>query len=195
MHVRYTARDGGDELRTLAVSNLRSLMNNGLRLFSARHDFAESWDQFLNPAITQDQAVPLPLTADRFPFVVRDKKISIVNILALVRWSSGVTPPSTPLRLGLLAPPNQPPTPPAAWTNLVMPGSLDSKKDSSLIKHLAEETLSSLTVWEPAMPFGQLAGSWYLHAADADIQALPAALQVSVTENGVTRIRINPERD
>ena len=76
MHLKYTARDGGDGLRSDAATSLQtqinkmlvSLKDTGLtRLFSARHEYPTEWYAFLNPAAGADQILTLNLTRDRFP--------------------------------------------------------------------------------------------------------------------------------
>ncbi|SOE87376.1 virulence plasmid A protein [Burkholderia sp. YR290] len=77
LHLKYTARDGGDGLRTDAGTNLQtrintmlvSLRDTGLtRLFSARHEFPTEWYTFLNPATGADQVLALNIARERFPY-------------------------------------------------------------------------------------------------------------------------------
>jgi hypothetical protein len=77
LHLKYTARDGGDKLRSDATANLQtrinsmlvSLQDTGLaRLFSVRHEFPTEWYAFLNAAAGTDQVLTLNLTRDRFPY-------------------------------------------------------------------------------------------------------------------------------
>jgi hypothetical protein len=85
MHVKYTARDGGEQLRADATASLKakinamlvSLKDTGLmRAFSARHEFPTEWYTFLNPpAASADQTLTLNMDADRFPYFA-----SMVNI-------------------------------------------------------------------------------------------------------------------
>ncbi|HEX9606887.1 MAG TPA: hypothetical protein VF962_06620, partial [Gemmatimonadaceae bacterium] len=51
LHIRYTAREGGDLLRKRAVDNLKSLIAEAnaagsARLFSVRHEFPNEWAKF-----------------------------------------------------------------------------------------------------------------------------------------------------
>lgn len=85
LHLRYTARDGGDRLKQAAVGNLEDGLNAletannniGLfRLFSVRHEFQTEWHQFkqstaANPSIT------IRFSQDRFPFFAQGKTITI----------------------------------------------------------------------------------------------------------------------
>src|SRR5260370_41475214 len=51
LHVRYTAREGGELLRSVAVANLQKQIANAqtvgsVRLFSGRHEFPSDWAKF-----------------------------------------------------------------------------------------------------------------------------------------------------
>ncbi len=51
LHVRYTAREGGEALRRAAVANLKARIDEGaasgsVRLFSVRHEFPTAWAAF-----------------------------------------------------------------------------------------------------------------------------------------------------
>lgn len=93
LHVRYTAREGGDQLKQIVSANIAkavdvmlvSLSDKGLaRLFSAKNEFPTEWYAFLNPALPgTDQVLSLNLTADRFPFFAgKTIKINAVEIIA-----------------------------------------------------------------------------------------------------------------
>ena len=88
LHLRYTARDGGAQLRTQALNALTTALNTfarsegqkGLaRTFSLRHEFPTEWHRFLNPppAATQPQTLTLPLGKERFPFSFGDNTLTI----------------------------------------------------------------------------------------------------------------------
>lgn len=90
LHVRYTARDGGELLRDAAL-NFLSTELAGLplrRAFSARHEFPSEWNAFLHPAQDADEAVlQLDLAAKRFPYFARQGglKIQELQLVALVK--------------------------------------------------------------------------------------------------------------
>jgi hypothetical protein len=55
LHVRYTARDGGDTLKKAAMDAVVSAQpQDGFRLFSLRHEFPNEWRRFLFPPETQN---------------------------------------------------------------------------------------------------------------------------------------------
>lgn len=76
IHVRYTAREGGNVLEASAVQNLQTLINKAqtvgsVRLFSVRQEFPSEWAKFQNVAIvgaTTTAQLSLPLTAELYPF-------------------------------------------------------------------------------------------------------------------------------
>ncbi len=90
LHLKYTARDGGEalagdaalSLKTQIDSMLVSLKDNGLmRAFSAKHDFPTEWYAFLNPSsASADQQLVLDITGDRFPYFASLAQIKITKI-------------------------------------------------------------------------------------------------------------------
>jgi len=88
LHLRYTAREGGEVLKAAAVKNLQTLINNAqtvgsVQLFSIRHQFPTQWAKFQSAAISQSTLTAelnLALLADFYPF-----------------WAQGIAG-STPLR-------------------------------------------------------------------------------------------------
>jgi hypothetical protein len=76
LHIRYTAREGGDSLKAGAVNNLRGLINKAqtvgsVCLFSIRHEFPSQWAKFQNPTIAGailTAELQLALVAEMYPF-------------------------------------------------------------------------------------------------------------------------------
>jgi hypothetical protein len=76
LHVRYTAREGGEILKAAAVANLESLIQKGqtvgsIRLFSVRHDFPSQWAKFRSVTIgatTLTAELQLALVTELYPF-------------------------------------------------------------------------------------------------------------------------------
>ena len=94
--LRYTAREGGAALGNKATEEMRSALNEFLkssgkeglaRVFSLRHEFSSEWYRFLNPPADEakDQNLIIPLNKERFPFLFRDRKITIIEIGLLVK--------------------------------------------------------------------------------------------------------------
>ncbi len=65
-HLRYAARDGGDALRTAASTALNAQTPALSRLFSAKADFADAWEQFWD-ATPRTFAITLDRDQFRFP--------------------------------------------------------------------------------------------------------------------------------
>jgi len=90
IHVKYTARDGGEALRANATASLGATINQMLvsagdrglmRIFSAKNDLPTEWYKFLHPAnTTDDQVLTLNLDKSRFPLFVQDRAIKIKSI-------------------------------------------------------------------------------------------------------------------
>lgn len=83
MHLRYTAREGGDALRTAALPP----QNGGARLLSLRHEFPTAWHRFLNAAPDADQVVLLNRMDERFPFRRPGMTITINRVVMVGRFA------------------------------------------------------------------------------------------------------------
>lgn len=92
MHLKYTAREGGDLLGSQATGELMSGLKEAsaegfVSLFSIRHEFPTEWAQFTGKVL--DVANPtaglsIALKLEHFPFWAKDviKKIAAIEILA-----------------------------------------------------------------------------------------------------------------
>jgi hypothetical protein len=73
LHIRYTAREGGDPQKAAAVANLQSLISKAqtvgsVCLFSVRHEFPSQWAKFQNSAATPSAELQLTLVPELYPF-------------------------------------------------------------------------------------------------------------------------------
>lgn len=76
LHIRYTAREGGDLLRNAAVQNVKMLLAEAksagsARLFSVRHEFPAEWAKFKQVQIggaTTHAELSFELFDDHYPF-------------------------------------------------------------------------------------------------------------------------------
>jgi hypothetical protein len=86
LHVRYTAREGGDVLRKAARAALQEVAagDGGVqaRLFSLRHEYSSDWYRFITPvdANATSQALTLDVPIERFPFRFRGWQIKVTEI-------------------------------------------------------------------------------------------------------------------
>lgn len=83
LHVRYTAREGGEPLRASALQALQAGLA-GLplrRAFSARSEFPSEWNAFLRPADGSAQATLSVELAERlFPYLAHDAGLKITHL-------------------------------------------------------------------------------------------------------------------
>lgn len=102
MHLKYTARDGGETLRETAATSLKASINTmlvgqGLMLaFSARHEFPTAWYAFLN-LTSGDQVLSLNIATDKFPYFasmahIKIKKVELIADTTLSTINVQVTP-------------------------------------------------------------------------------------------------------
>jgi hypothetical protein len=96
LHMRYTAREGGELLRQHTSAELSAAVDQMIqaeggqgmaRAFSLRHEFPTEWFRFLNPPpdTNGDQSVKLDLSRERFPFVAQDRIKAIDSVELFVK--------------------------------------------------------------------------------------------------------------
>jgi len=94
LHVRYTARDGGTQLKTQAEQELQTALNDFIRvegkrglaqMFSLRHEFSAEWSRFLNAPSGSIQSLTMAMTKDRFPLLFQGKIITIKTMEVYVK--------------------------------------------------------------------------------------------------------------
>ena len=81
-HIRYTARQGSEELSAAAASNAKPKagVKAGVRVFDARTEFGDAWYQFKNPETGQKPALTLAVRDAHFPFPPPDLSVLITSI-------------------------------------------------------------------------------------------------------------------
>jgi Tc toxin complex TcA C-terminal TcB-binding domain len=99
IHLRYTAREGGDLLRDAALKSIESeLVGIPLqRSFSALHEFPTEWNAFLRRVTEVEAVLKLDLSEKRFPYFARglEPVISHLELIALVKdpttWNTDIS--------------------------------------------------------------------------------------------------------
>ncbi len=90
LHVRYTAREGGELLKAAAVKNLQTQIRHAntigsVCLFSIRHEFPSSWAKFQGVAIggpTLTAELSLTLLPELYPFWAQGIVVKAVELFA-----------------------------------------------------------------------------------------------------------------
>jgi hypothetical protein len=86
LHLRYTARPGGDGLREKAIEYLGELVETeqtaGLaQLLDLKHDFPSEWQRFVTAAATDPLAeLKVTLRPEHFPYLAQVRKITIQSL-------------------------------------------------------------------------------------------------------------------
>jgi hypothetical protein len=87
LHLKYTAREGGDALRKAAQQALHAIIQDAesaplMRLFSARHEFPNDWYRFLHPTdqSATSRSLTLDLAQERFPYPFKGKELDAYKI-------------------------------------------------------------------------------------------------------------------
>ena len=72
LQISYTSRNGGGQLTSGAMSDLKSLLPSATaRLFSLKHEFSTEWHKFLNPEGGADQELIINLKPEHYQFFIR----------------------------------------------------------------------------------------------------------------------------
>lgn len=91
LHVRYTARDGGEDLKTAALGALKKSAIKGVALFSATRDFSDARAVALQtPGASLE--LPVRVGADMLPLLRAAFKVRVVALDVFVQLSSSTVP-------------------------------------------------------------------------------------------------------
>jgi len=192
LHLKYTAREGGDPLRQAARQALASGPQDDLvRLFSVRHEFPGNWARFLGPGggSANSQSMTVDLTAVRFPYQFRGKVISINKVELFLNFKDTHDPQvysqdGTPLGDYAVAKP--------LAISLTPPGgtavSMQLKSDKSLLNGLphASADLSDQTVG---------LGVWTIDVQSEDLAKLPLSLRSNGGASKIHRLKSDAVTD
>lgn len=87
LHIRYTARDGGAQLRSAALKHINHLIDSAqaagsVRLFSVRLEFPAEWAKFKSqtPGPNQRYELALTLRPEHYPFWSQGRLNSVVRV-------------------------------------------------------------------------------------------------------------------
>lgn len=110
LHLRYTARDGGNELSSgaaAAATNLLGAANTRplFRVFSLRNEFPSEWHRFVSspPSTSGPNVMTVDLASTRFPYFVQGREINISEATVFERTSL-VRQPQIAITPGLTTP-------------------------------------------------------------------------------------------
>lgn len=98
LHIRYTARDGGQALREGALAALKDAIDNAegvgsARMFSVRLDFPMEWERLqTDPPAGQRREIALELLPEHYPFWARGRLASIQRATVIAGAGPGVAP-------------------------------------------------------------------------------------------------------
>jgi hypothetical protein len=97
LHVRYTAREGGEILRAAASEAARTrLPDAGQRVIDVRMELPDVWQRFTGQPLTAPRTAELAIERDLFPFLPGQPDLRITRLLvffsAPAAASDGITP-------------------------------------------------------------------------------------------------------
>jgi hypothetical protein len=102
--LRYTARDGGELLRTAALEHLAERLRQAdalYRMFSARHNFPDAWHRFLTPRSVDSRHVfEMKDLRKHVPAVLGSSDLDIRSMFVVLGLKEGVAYDS-PLKFSL----------------------------------------------------------------------------------------------
>lgn len=99
LHLKYTARDGGEILRAAAWKERKQLISDAAssplaRLFSLKTEFPTEWHRFLHPNEPSNgqeylHKIIVNLTMERFPFLFRGQQLELNNATLFLKLRPG----------------------------------------------------------------------------------------------------------
>jgi hypothetical protein len=103
LHIRYTARQGGHQLRTEAAKRIDDLIQEAntsslVQLFSLKHDFPNEWHQF----VTGNQDFTATVKKADFPYLAQGREITLGGV-TLFSIEEGNQPQPVPVDLTTLS--------------------------------------------------------------------------------------------
>ncbi len=98
IHIRYTAREGGELLKSGAIDRLKNQIDaaqtvGSVRLFSLRHEFPTEWARFKNVKIesgTTNAEITFNIRNEHFPYWSKSRLESINEIVFYIKDSTGI---------------------------------------------------------------------------------------------------------
>ena len=160
LHVQYTAREGGDLLRSAAIEALTAALAGsplddiplpGIPLrcaFTARYTFPSEWSAFLHPAQDAGEAaLKMDIAENRFPYIARNASLSIrtLELVALLKNVDG-----HPLTDVFVTPPDEPPS--TASHSFTASDSLYGGQPSATVSYENSSDKPGTGLWTVALP-------------------------------------------
>ncbi len=98
IHLRYTAREGGELLKSGAIAHLKDQIDaaqtvGSVRLFSLRHEFPTEWAKFKSVKIesgTANAEITFNIREEHFPYWSKSRLESINEIVFYTKNSTGI---------------------------------------------------------------------------------------------------------
>lgn len=104
LHVRYTARDGGGQLKATAIQNVKDLIDAGsaagsIRLFSMRHEFPTEWGRFTSqdPGPQRRHELAITLRPEHYPFWSQGRLNAVARIDLFAASAADPAPATVPV--------------------------------------------------------------------------------------------------
>ncbi len=102
LHLSYTAREGGDALRSTVEEHVGNEINRWIdevaeegqglfRLISLKHEFPSQIHHLLFTSEGAPQATALPLTRRHFPYFLRGRELTVTHALLIIKPKEGQT--------------------------------------------------------------------------------------------------------
>jgi hypothetical protein len=175
LHLRYTARDGGDGLKTGALTEVvRASPRKGAVFVSVKQQFSDAFYRFLHPTGT-GQTLSFDLGEELFPFIARGKTIKATQIDVFMRLRDPQTTTSYAAGTALKVTVGPDPSPPGTAVTLTSDPTMNN------VPHATPPVKGAFAVPAP----------WHIAAQETDIA--PTTLDQQVTTGATTHDRINPD--
>jgi Tc toxin complex TcA C-terminal TcB-binding domain len=183
--INYTAREGGDLLRSAARTALVSENTQDLlRMFSAKHEFSNEWYRFLHPTDAASvHTLTLDLTSERFPFQLKGKHIELNSAQLFLKLKELITVNGNEKSV------NYEDANPLEFTLKRIEGSDFSASFRQADNPFPNQLLPYARAFTDQQ---ESLGTWILEVTEEQARKAPSDLHQSAVINGVTHHRLNP---
>jgi hypothetical protein len=190
LHIRYTAREGGEMLRDAATKKMADALKvmevergraGLIRGFSGRHEFPDAWQAFAHmpDELPGNQVLAMSITADRFPAFAHGRTVKVTRLLIALVPAPGIAYDDNDLVTLELTPP----------TGAAQALTLRTTPNSAGGLPVGEVSLHAPVVVAAAKAGGPAPRPWNL-----EVTHISTNLTRTVNLNGVEISRIDPTK-
>jgi hypothetical protein len=195
--LRYTAKDGGETLKTAAKEAIvDATPRAGVRFFSARHEYPTEWNRFMNPEVAaNEQRLEFSLTRDHFPFMAQGRSLTIsrLELFLLIKDRRIFVGDDAPYVHATVGPVRVSSTPPDNAGAMTGSRELTRNHTYGDVPHTAIPLDPSTTLEPPLTVASNAPLHLLIKARETDIERITRELKQTITTRGVSHTRLKAD--